>query len=77
MKTKLTLKSVRDELSALGVTIARGYGNEWKVRIKGSPNGHGYFTSDLDDALATGKLMAEKGADYYKSLPLKRFNLNA
>jgi hypothetical protein len=65
MKTKLTLKSVRTELSALGVTIENTMGpeadKEYKVRIKGSPNGHGYFTPDLDDALATGKHMSKTG----------------
>jgi len=56
MKTKLTLKSVRAELSALVVTIAKDSAGEYKVRIKGDTRGNGYFTPDLDDALATGKL---------------------
>ncbi len=62
MRTKLTFKSVKAELKPLGITLARtGQGKELKVRIKGSPNGHGYFTSDLDDALATGKHMSLTG----------------
>ena len=63
MKTKLTLKSVRAELTPLGVTISKGYGHEFVVRIKGSPRGDGFFTPYLDDALATGKLMA---SDFYQ-----------
>lgn len=60
--SKLTLKTVRDELAKLNVTIRKNEHAEYVVRIKGSPVGHGYFTNDLNDALATGKSMAKSGA---------------
>ncbi len=60
MKNKLTLKQVRATLAPLGVTIRKtGYGDEILVRIKGSPAGHGYFTTELDDALDTGLAMVK------------------
>lgn len=57
---KLTLKDVRARLNKLGVTIVKTPYGEYKVRLAGSPKGHGYFTTDLDDAENTGKLMAER-----------------
>jgi len=54
MKNKLTLKAVRAELSPLNVVITKKDG-EYKVRLKGSKPGEGYFTNDLQDALLTGK----------------------
>lgn len=59
---KLTLKRVRAELKPLNVTIRKNSYGEFVVRIKGSPPGHGYFGTELDDALATGKEMARRGA---------------
>jgi hypothetical protein len=62
MENKLTFKRVKQELSLFGITICRtGYGKELKVRIKNSPVGHGYFTTELDDALSTGLHMAKTG----------------
>jgi hypothetical protein len=63
MKTKLTLKTVRAELAQIGVTISRTPHGEYKVRLKDSPKGHGYFTTDLQDAFETGKFMA---SDFYQ-----------
>lgn len=56
---KLTLKRAKAILSPLGVTISRTPFEEYKVRIKGSPVGHGSFHTDLSDAISTGRLMAE------------------
>jgi len=56
---KLTMRMVRASLAAVGVTIK--HDREWSeyvVRIKGSPAGHGYHTSDLADAYQTGHAMA-------------------
>jgi hypothetical protein len=55
-----TFASVRDELKQLGITIRKNVYDEYIVRIKGSLKGEGYFTTDLDDALATGKHMASQ-----------------
>ncbi len=62
METKLTLKSVRSELAKVNVTVRKTIPgcSEMVVRLKGSPAGHGYFTNDLSDALATGKEMAKQ-----------------
>ncbi len=49
---------VKSELASLGMTITRKDG-EFKVRRKGAPNGEGYFTTDLNDALDTGREMAK------------------
>ena len=57
MNNKLTLKSVRTQLASYNVTITKR-DSEYKVRIKGSPRDHGYYTNDLKDALDTGLLMA-------------------
>lgn len=65
MKTKPTLKSVRAELTPLGITIARAYGNEWRVRIKGSPKGFGAYCADLEEALATGKSLSKHEGDLF------------
>ncbi len=59
---KMTLSLVKNLLAQVNITICRtGYGEELKVRIKGSEAGHGYFTTDLDDALQTGLHMAKTG----------------
>jgi hypothetical protein len=58
---KLTVAAVRAELAPLGITITKRDG-EYVVRVKGSAQGEGYFTSDLADALATGKAMAKPAA---------------
>jgi hypothetical protein len=59
MKNKLTFKQVQEILKEKGCTIRNTGYEEYCVRIKGSPKGHGYFATDLEDALATGLLMAE------------------
>jgi hypothetical protein len=59
---RLTLKQVRQTLSRVNVTIRKTAHGEYVVRVKGSPVGFGYFTTQLDDALATG-LNAVKGGD--------------
>lgn len=56
---KLTMRMVRTSLTAVGVTIKRDTDwGEYVVRIKGSPEGQGYHTSDLADAYQTGHAMA-------------------
>lgn len=60
MSNMATLKSAKAQLAPLGVTLAKLYGNEYRVRLKGAPAGEGYFTDDLDDAIATGKEMAKQ-----------------
>jgi hypothetical protein len=55
---KLTLKHVKAALKPLNITISKTPYDEFKVRVKGASKGEGYFTTDLGDALETGKLLA-------------------
>lgn len=57
----LTIQNVRAQLTPLGITLTKRDG-EYCVRIKGSPAGHGYFTTDLSDALASGIEMSKQKA---------------
>lgn len=52
----VTLAAALIELRQLGVTIRRVDG-EYRVRVIGTPAGEGYFTTDLTDALETGRRM--------------------
>jgi hypothetical protein len=54
--SKLTLKAVKAELKAVGISIHKICG-EYKVYPKGTM-GQAYFTDDLADARGTGLLMA-------------------
>lgn len=58
---KLTQKNVRAVLALASVAFSRIPGEDYRVRVKGSPEGHGYFTTDLRDALDTGLAMARPG----------------
>lgn len=56
---KLTMRTVRTALRAVGVTIK--HDTEWEeyvVRLAGSPADEGYHTNDLEDAYDTGRAMA-------------------
>jgi hypothetical protein len=55
---RLTIKSVKASLAPLGIVLRKTCEGEFCVRLKGSPPDHGYFTTQLDDALATGRWMA-------------------
>lgn len=62
MKAKqpfFTLKGARAILFSYGITISCADG-EYKVRVKDSPKGYGYFTTDINDAVKTGILMADE-----------------
>jgi hypothetical protein len=54
--SKLTLKAVKADLKAVGISIHKICG-EYKVYPKGTI-GQAYFTDDLADARGTGLLMA-------------------
>lgn len=56
--SSLTIANVRTALAPYCITLAKRDG-EYLVRVKGSPAGHGYFTTDLRDALDTGLDMAK------------------
>lgn len=58
----MTLTQARQELNRLGIRLT--YSPEWqeyRVSVKGSTDPRWvYHTSDLDDAVATGKKIAQK-----------------
>jgi len=56
---RLTLRYVRERLRDIGATINSAEG-EYHVRLKTTPAGEGYFTTDLRDALDTGRAMARE-----------------
>ena len=58
---RLTLASVRAELGAVGMRIARTPYGEFRVAFASDRERSAYFTDDLADALATGRVMAAEG----------------
>jgi len=62
----MTIKQAKTELAALGITLKKTAYGEFQVAPKG--NGSigvsrpAYYTNDLADAIATGKLMARKAS---------------
>lgn len=54
---KLTLKSARQELAELGFTITKTNG-EYRVNIENGFEATAYYTSDLGDAVETGRTMS-------------------
>lgn len=59
LNPKLTLKTVREALRLVGVTVKHNEYGEYEVRKKGTSTDAIYFASDLEDALGTGRRMAE------------------
>lgn len=59
---KLTLAKVRQSLKAIRVTIRRTDAGDLRVCLNGRQENSAYYTSDLQDALDTGRRMdAEDG----------------
>lgn len=57
----MTYAKAHKELADLGVSLVRSMlDNEFKVNLKGASPESAYFTTDLDDAVATGKHMAAR-----------------
>lgn len=50
----MTIKQATFELRQVGVTLRKKDG-EYRVNVKGASELHAYYTTDLDDAVATGK----------------------
>jgi len=56
--TKLTLTTVKAELSRIGVVIKRDADwGEYRVNFRNGREGTAYYTGDLQDALDTGRAM--------------------
>ena len=56
---RLTQSAVRADLKARDVTFRRTEWREYRVNLKGAGEATAYYTTDLDDALATGLHMAD------------------
>src|SRR6516162_590397 len=63
----MTLYEIKNKLRAARVTIAREDG-EYRVNLKGGREATAYYTTDLDDAYATGMAMAKKNQEENKHL---------
>ena len=59
MHTK-SIKTAAALLRANGVSLRRDSSGEFVVRLANAKLGEGYFTDDLDDAVATGLDMAQR-----------------
>jgi hypothetical protein len=59
----LSMKQAKSMLPA-GFILTKDSSGDYKVRRKGSPVGHGYFTNDLQDAIGTAKDMARRTRSY-------------
>lgn len=56
-------------LRSLGISLSRLTGPEFRVAFHGRGNeGSAYYTNDLDDALATGRAMAEHASRHQTQL---------
>jgi hypothetical protein len=56
---RLTLEAVKRELDGLGIVIRRSVGGEFRVNLRGGSESTAYYATDLQDALGTGKAMAQ------------------
>ena len=56
----LKMKEVKKELSEIGISIKFTEYEEYRVNFIGGREATAYYTTDLDDAIATGKAMVKK-----------------
>lgn len=71
MTRPLTLAAAKVELRSLGMTINKNQFDEYRVNFSG-PEGteaNAYYTNDLDDAVKSGRAMAER-RDLMKNIRL-------
>lgn len=52
----MTIKQATFELRQIGVTLRKQDG-EYRVNAKGASEVHAYYTDDINDAVATGRLL--------------------
>ena len=56
---KITLKDAKELLRAYALTINKK-DDEYRVNYLGGKEETAYYTDDIEDAIATGKMMAER-----------------
>lgn len=54
---RLTIAEAKAELKQLGVTLTKRDG-EFRVNVSGASELHAYYTDDITDAVASGRVMA-------------------
>lgn len=59
--SRLSLASVKGQLRAIGMTVNKSRYGEYRVNFSGGTEATAYYTTTLDDALATGIAMASEG----------------
>jgi DNA repair protein RadC len=57
----MTIAQARQILQSVGVVLTRTQG-EYRINVRGGAEDEAYYTSDLEDAVATGKSMALRSA---------------
>lgn len=70
----MPFKEVRDALRRSGIKITKEDGNEFRVNYISGNEASAYYTTDLIDALQTGRIMAEsrkKAQEQYLAATLK------
>lgn len=54
----MTLHEAKQRLTQCGCVIKKtGFGNEYRVNMKGGKEETAYYTDDIEDAVATGERM--------------------
>jgi hypothetical protein len=59
-RPRFTILDAKTELKALGLTITKTDHGEFRVNFIGGKEATAYYATDLDDAMITGKHMAQK-----------------
>lgn len=61
--TGADFRKAKAELAAIGITLSwHEFGNEYRVNLRGGHEATAYYTTDLDDAIGTGRDMAQRNA---------------
>lgn len=60
MSTGAAFRAAKAELATIGITLTwREFAKEYRVNFQGGQEATAYYTPDLDDAIGTGKAMAQ------------------
>ena len=60
----MNFKQARATLHSIGISLSHGVDSEeFRVNLRGATEATAYYTTHLDDAIATGKAMAAQKSD--------------